>query len=428
MNVQCARERKTSSFLRGVNAFVKNVYLSSTVLTFPIALFLKWLGVRVLDVKYECLGHLAIDPDLYLRDQAQLKQKIIPILFAPYQSLIKERPFSSLVSNRFLLKCWKRHFLVIDNLILYVLLYPILKSPLLQYSPRHYLAPKASPEYIKGRDWISVYKRSEAAPEGLSALVKLTEKEEKMGEAALAKLGVPPNAWFVCFSCREPGYYTKQALNQSSCRNASIDRLDLAIEEVVKRGGWCLRVGSPFSPLLPDSLARHPQVIDYTKTKERSDFMDVYLAAKCRFVIGNLSGLTDLPRVFGVPCVLVNIVPFGFLTPRGQALHVFKLLASKKTGKLIPFTQCLQSLLSFSSEDEDYREFGIELIENTAEEIRDVTIEMLDRFDSRLSYSKEDDELQAEFLSLMNSYNLGYGASARIGRNFLRKYKSSGLF
>lgn len=156
--------------------------------------------------------------------------------------------------------------------------------------------------------------------------------------------------------------------------------------------------------------------------------MDVYLAAKCRFVIGNLSGLTDLPRVFGVPCVLVNIVPFGFLTPRGQALHVFKLLASKKTGKLIPFTQCLQSLLSFSSEDEDYREFGIELIENTAEEIRDVTIEMLDRFDSRLSYSKEDDELQAEFLSLMNSYNLGYGASARIGRNFLRKYKSSGLF
>ena len=66
-------------------------------------------------------------------------------------------------------------------------------------------------------------------------------------------------------------------------------------------------------------------------------------------------------------------------------------------------------------------------MENTSEEIKDVVMEMLERFNGTLQYSEEDDDLQERFKSLAASSGELYGdkditVNARIGRNFLRKY------
>ena len=64
---------------------------------------------------------------------------------------------------------------------------------------------------------------------------------------------------------------------------------------------------------------------------------------------------------------------------------------------------------------------GYSIVENSADEIRDLAVEMLDTLDGAVEYTKEDDQLQEAFRALLDTRHYTYGAPARIGRNFLRQ-------
>ena len=76
-----------------------------------------------------------------------------------------------------------------------------------------------------------------------------------------------------------------------------------------------------------------------------------------------------------------------------------------------------------------YDREGIEVIENTEEEIKNLVEEMLERYDetSNDSESEEDRMLQKRFRGMTADCGKLYGdlglvSNARIGRRFLRKY------
>jgi putative glycosyltransferase (TIGR04372 family) len=152
--------------------------------------------------------------------------------------------------------------------------------------------------------------------------------------------------------------------------------------------------------------------------------MDIFLLSECRFFIGTNSGLTSAAGVLGVPCVLTNVVPFGQLSFYPKDLVIFKVHRKKGDQKWIPFSHCLNSFLSVSIATKDYEELDVEVVENTKEEILDVCKEMLERLDGTDQSDTEDRVLQERFHSLMNSYCLSYRSPAKVGRGFLRNYKS----
>ena len=59
-------------------------------------------------------------------------------------------------------------------------------------------------------------------------------------------------------------------------------------------------------------------------------------------------------------------------------------------------------------------------MDNTSEEINDVVVEMMDRLDGKLQYSREEDELQERFHSLYSDTD--FKSNARVDRDFLRKW------
>ena len=69
-----------------------------------------------------------------------------------------------------------------------------------------------------------------------------------------------------------------------------------------------------------------------------------------------------------------------------------------------------------------FSELGIELIENTSEEIRSVTIEMDERLNGTWETSEEDEELQQRFWALLGSDQLK-SPDFLIGADYLRKSK-----
>jgi len=73
-------------------------------------------------------------------------------------------------------------------------------------------------------------------------------------------------------------------------RNANISDYTDAMRAIVARGGWCIRVGDPtMRPLDPI-----PGVVDYARSSSKSDWMDLFLCARCRFFLGNTSGYSVL--------------------------------------------------------------------------------------------------------------------------------------
>ena len=70
-----------------------------------------------------------------------------------------------------------------------------------------------------------------------------------------------------------------------------------------------------------------------------------------------------------------------------------------------------------------YVEHGIRAVENTGEDVRDLTLELLARAEGQAVYTRKDEELQQRFKALMRPGHYSYGGVNRVGRDFLRKYE-----
>jgi putative glycosyltransferase (TIGR04372 family) len=190
------------------------------------------------------------------------------------------------------------------------------------------------------------------------------------------------------------------------------------MQEIVKRGGWCVRIGDPTMKKMPAMDG----VIDYAHSEHRSDWMDVFLCASCVFFLGNSSGPYLISSIFGVPVALANLAPLGVVLPFGKRdIGIPKLLRAVGGG-LLSFREALESPVSNARFAAQYRELGIEVVDNTPEDIASLALEQLGRVFGSIEYTAKDEELQNCFKSLMKESHYTFGSTSRIGRDFLRSY------
>jgi len=191
------------------------------------------------------------------------------------------------------------------------------------------------------------------------------------------------------------------------------------MREITARGGWVIRVGDSKMKLIP----RLERVIDYAHLEIKSDWMDIFLLASCRFFLGSNSGLCHVPTVFGVPGAIANCVPISAVLPYGaDDIGIPKLIWSNEKKRYLTFKEVFDSPVSNYRMDSSFSRSGVKPIENSPEDITELALEMLDKVEGKLSYTDEDEILQRRFKSLMNSSHCSYGAISRVGRGFLKKY------
>ena len=214
---------------------------------------------------------------------------------------------------------------------------------------------------------------------GGGPLLNLTPKDIAFGRKELRKMGVPNGAWFVSLHVRSPGFHKEGKLTHQAHRNADIESYIPAMQEIVRRGGWVIRLGDKSMPPLP----KMPGVIDYALGKHKSPRMDVFLCGGCRFYIGVASGISHVPTTFGVPCVLTNWLSNALPVYSGHDLFVPKMLRHIDAEQLLPFDDYLDPetrLLSYSGQK--LADHDLEVVDNTPDELRAVVVEMMDQLDS----------------------------------------------
>ena len=217
-------------------------------------------------------------------------------------------------------------------------------------------------DVVDSRRWDDQYQR------GISA--HLPRERVAEGDAIRVAMGLPLEAWYVCVHVREGGYHGDW--ERGAHRNSSIGNYLEAFRAITNAGGFVVRLGDPsMVPLQPTT-----GIIDYAHSRHKSELMDVYLVAGCRFFVGMNSGPLDLAWLFEKPVVLTNLSEWTRTYPKRPGdLAILKHYYSRSRGRVLS----VRELLGEPFESQLVREIGDDylLIENRPSEIRDVVVEYL---------------------------------------------------
>ena len=357
------------------------------------------------------LGHFLINTELYLceRDVG---------LYAPAEHYVDIFGIGEKISNNQLMLMWRRILNIWPSWIINPIM---IVNRALPFGDGHEIPPLLVSSGT-ARDTNNLLEVTETH-------LYFTDDEHTFGEKCLREMGIPEEALFICLNVRDSAYLASnhQGIDWDyhNYRDTDINNYVLAAEELAERGYYVIRMGEKVNKALQSSNAK---VIDYATNGMRTDFMDIYLGAKCAFAISTGTGWDHVPNVFRRPLVYVNMCPIGGIgTSRKDFLVISKHYWSKKGGREFTLSDIFNQGVGFFFNSSEYESKGIELIENTPEEICDVCIEMVDRINGKWQSQKDDEELQKKFWDIFprdakNEAGIPFHGEikSRFGSDFLR--------
>lgn len=370
-----------------------------------VAAMLRPLGIRFLFARATRIGEVGASLGYFAEAGAVGWRGPVSGVFLSY-------PDQRRVANPCYLTYWRRYVRVVTNPLVYRIAFRVSQLPGMQYPVRAVTLPDGE-EVLVDRALVATHPQWEEREQ--RPLLHLERDHERRGRETLERLGLGPDDWFVAVHAREATFFHEPADSPERHRNARIDTYLPAMERIVEHGGWVVRVGDPrMTPLPP--LER---VIDYPHTAERSDWMDVYLAAACRFFLGCSSGLFVVAWSFGRSCALANWNSLVTRPWSPRDLYIPKLWWVEAEQRFLSFPEALDREFAERSHAGELEEAGLHLVDNTSEEIVDLVEEMFAR-ESGVRYAPEDDALQRQLDALSTHYR--FGAAARMGATFLRRH------
>jgi len=397
--IQYQRWRKYGTFRTIKRAFIKTLKLSIELILQPLALIAHVLGFRRINIGEQHIGHLASETDCFLK---LLQLDLLP----------KKHYFMAIsideVANLCLVDYWHPHITIITN--------PYLSFILTAASEYGFMKMKVI-DFIATETTAARYYEVNSLWGDRPPLLKLNHAHRQRGREALRRLGLPEGAWFVCLHVREGGFNPENQ-NLHNYRDADINNCHLAIKTIAAMGGWVIRMGDPSMKKL-DGL---PNFINYAHSQEKSDWMDVFLCAECRLFLGTTSGLFLMSTAFGVPCALTNMTPLASQAFGSKDIYIPKLMRDKKTGHYLRFPDVFESPTANFRHSQLYHDAGIELEENTPEDINDLVQEAMLRLTNRWTSAPEDEIRLMNFKKLFSEEDYGYKSPSSLCATFLTKY------
>ena len=199
--------------------------------------------------------------------------------------------------------------------------------------------------------------------------------------------GIAPDAKLVCIHAREAGYKSGAEIQDTkpddgrddTARNARIESYLEAADELVRRGYTVIRLGDPsMTPV------NRPGVVDLATSPARTNLLEVHCLLHCDFIIAGESAYVNLVYLTNTPILLVNATePISAYPIRGPGLFLPKTVVDKRDGRRLSNVDLVS--FEYHRQLRDRRRYLY--VDNTPEEIRTATEEMLDWVDGRWTES-----------------------------------------
>lgn len=255
-----------------------------------------------------------------------------------------------------------------------------------------------------------------------NGFLSLKKDHLKNGIRILRKMGIKNNEKFITLHIRQLGWRGENTSNSTEIfRTPNVGNYIQAIEYLTKRNFKVILVGNNNY-----KFKRIKNFINYADSKFKSDSMDIFLAAKSEFLIGNASGFYNAAMCFGTPILLTDVSCYSnyFFLSKND-LFLPRLLKRLNSKKIIPIINCFNYPLNSIHHDNHLAKLSITVEENSSNDITEAVKEML----KNLGKTKKKSSIQKKFKKTFNNYfdknkskNFKVKAIANIPSFFLKKY------
>ena len=379
------------------NHFKNPVFWILYVVMLPVLALLSALRplihIRVCALHAQRIGHFAMNNEMYLceKDAGLIPGRYCDIFF-------HDTP----VSNLQLKKMWEKRLTV---------------------SRGAYFVHKAAAffPWFKQHIFVTQSRDIHGIFDQCQPHLSFSEAEKLAGNKALENFGINDDR-FVCVLCRDPRYlehhHPVMDWSYHDFRDVDIDTYIPALETLGDSGLTVLRMGVVVSKPL---RSNHPKLIDYASNGARSDFLDIYLASKCRFFISNGTGLDAVAKAFHRPVLYTNYIPLAYAHFEcAHDLLLFKRIWSRAEQRFLTFREIIESGVGDFLDGHLYEKHQLEIIDNTPEELTAAVSEMAARRDGTWVVTKEDRKLQDRFRALFSGNPKNGVLLANASTHFLR--------
>jgi len=393
-----------------INFIWRPVGFPLAIIIIPLLYFIEpFKRIRVGVIPTARIGHLTIEPELFLRRKkkgaAPFNQSNVETFFVTSRAVHKYE-----IANKQLLKMFKRNLRIFESYFASGVFFSI-----------EWLLRKT--RFVFGLPHDENFDSDDILQNSDTTLI-LTKEEEEKGNEFLRQIGFDVEKdWFACIFARDSVYLDKNFLNfdwsYHNWRDADIDTFIPAAEHIINNGGYAFRVGSCVEKKM---AFQHERFIDYA-VRYRSDFLDIFLVAKCKFFLGTTSGICDVATAMNKPRIVTNCVPLGYVVQGKDCIYIPKKIKNKSTGEYLSMSEALQKGMDSQFEGNIFLGDEYEYQNNTSQEILEVTKEMMARLNGAFQIKEEDKRLMEKYYDLFKPKNMSYKIKNPPGLHFIRNYR-----
>lgn len=352
---------------------------------------------QLMIVAFHRFGHLALEPEVFLSRLSAEDSEASPRRRTPKVVRLWSLGPTNAQSNRFLARKWKEVLFVPPSWCIDALLRAGEKFPFLQL-----LIPK-----------LSVYGPANALDNSFPHLT-FSDEERRSGLAGLEHLGLDSGQPFVCLIVRDGGHYKSLGEIESpnmEMFNFNIDDFEMTAAALVARGYQVVRMGAGTEKPLSKQIIG---VFDYSLSNHRSEFLDIYLAANCKFALSTQTGPDAVCLAFRKPVCYVDVTRFSQFF-FGTEIAFWSPSKISLNGLPLRLSEIVNGELPWLKTSDDFRRVGVVGAHSTPEEILKLAICFTDLFEDDLVMTG-DDLVMSIAAQEMISVGLGQRGKDAFGR------------
>lgn len=235
--------------------------------------------------------------------------------------------------------------------------------------------------------------------------LNFSDKEKKRAMNYLENFGLKKNDKWICIHNRDSKYLDEKFSNSNSryhdYRDFSVNSFEKAANFFSEQGYYVFRMGVNQKEKVE---FQNKKIIDYSNSKEKNPFLDVFLLSNSNFYFGSGSGTSNVSMCFQRKCYGINYVITDFNRACTPYLFIFKKIRNIKTQKFLSLKEILESDFCNKIVNNDLTKYGHELVENTNDDVLSLGQEALRDSEGKNVYDEESVFLLNKFRNIYHKY------------------------
>ena len=229
-----------------------------------------------------------------------------------------------------------------------------------------------------------------------------TDKDNNYGKEFLHKIGVEDVDRVVCLNVRDARYLESNFERSDggayhSYRNSDIRDYEPVARWLAEKGYTVLRMGKAVERPFVSAIEG---IFDYSNSTLRSDFLDVWLSANCRFMVSTGSGIDAIATTFDRSVAFVNAMPLIDINYWANCVWAPKHLAWKASGEKLTLAEHINFPFNNTKK---YDSAGLLVQDLTSDEITETVFELVQRLDNTFEEDSTITQKQEQFWELFFS-------------------------